>query len=125
MTPVPSRGNRFSESPGAPVIWPCLTTAWMPSPNTGARGAPITIVVATTTGRDAKKSSPDEARDPLLGRRPDDPTTRMRQITEFPTPGGPDQTVRRHLLTTNASSASGAKRRRRAVAAIFPSTSSA
>lgn len=86
MTPVPSRGNRFSESPGPPVIWPCLTTAWMPSPNTGARGAPITIVVATTTGRDAKKSSPDEARDPLLGRRPDDPTTRMRQITEFPTP---------------------------------------
>ncbi len=34
----------------------------MPSPNAGARGAPITNVVATTTGRDANKYSPDEGR---------------------------------------------------------------
>ena len=34
----------------------------MPSPNAGARVAPITNEVATTTGRDAKKSSPDEGR---------------------------------------------------------------
>jgi hypothetical protein len=53
----------------------------------GAREAPITVVVAITTGRDAKKSSLDEA--PAILYSADDPTTRMRQITESPTPAVP------------------------------------
>jgi hypothetical protein len=39
----------------APVIWPCLSTARMPSINTGARVAPINNECTTTTVRDAKQ----------------------------------------------------------------------
>ena len=53
LMPIP--GFRFlsGESPRPPVIWPRLATAWTPSPNAGARVAPITNEVAPTTGRDA------------------------------------------------------------------------
>jgi hypothetical protein len=43
----------MSESPGPPVIWPRLATAWTPSPNAGARVVPTPNEVPTTTGRDA------------------------------------------------------------------------
>jgi hypothetical protein len=76
----------LSESPGPPVIWPRLATAWTPSQNAGARGAPITNVVATTTGRDANKSRRTRATVPHSADNPEPPTTPMRQNTESSTP---------------------------------------
>ena len=94
----------MSESPGPPVIWPRLGRM-MPSPNAGARGAPITNVVATTTGRDANKSSPDEGRGPPLGRRPQRPDDTNQADHRILDAGGPDHMVRRHVVTTMRSSA--------------------
>lgn len=62
-----------SESPDPPVVWPRFANARMRTLNAGARVAPTTIEIATTIGRDAKKSSPDEGRGSALERQSQPP----------------------------------------------------
>ena len=100
-----------------PVIWLRLANAPMRALDAGARIAPITNEVATTTGSDANRSSPDEGRGTPLGKQSQRPHEANQRHHRHPPPIVPDQLVRRHVRATFTASArcSPAGRRHRVI----------